>query len=176
MSIYEYTPQKTNKKASGIILILFSLAAGLFLFTILFPNIPFKWAIQLISIFAFVAVIFIISRYVAKSFIYAIVEAEDGTLDFTVTEVTNAGRTRITVCRIGINNIEEAHLLDRSISEHDEKAKAIQATAKSDGRKSFNYCPDVNPTELCILLVEECGEKFILKLSPDATLWKYLKR
>ena len=176
MSIYEYTPQKTNKKASGIILILFSLAAGLFLFTILFPNIPFKWAIQLISIFAFVAVIFIISRYVAKSFIYAIVEAEDGTLDFTVTEVTNAGRTRITVCRIGVNNIEKAHLFDRSIPGHDERAKAIQATAKSDGRKSFNYCPDVNPTEFCILLVEECGEKFIFKLSPDATLWEYLKR
>jgi hypothetical protein len=175
MNVYEYSPPKSNKKASGIILILFSLAAGLFLFTILFPNIPFKWAIQLISIVAFVAVIFIISRYVAKSFVYAITEADDGTLDPTVTEITNAGRTQITVCRIALSNIEEAYLLDRSNPEHIEKIKSLQKSAKADGRKSFNYCPDINPTELCIILVEECGEKFLIKISPDATLWKYLK-
>ena len=175
MNVYEYSPPKSNKKASGIILILFSLAAGLFLFTLLFPNIPFKWAIQLISIVAFVAVIFIISRYVAKSFVYAITEADDGTLDLTVTEITNAGRTQITVCRIALSNIEEVYLLDRSNPEHIEKIKSLQKSAKADGRKSFNYCPDINPTELCIILVEECGEKFLIKISPDSTLWKYLK-
>ena len=37
MTLYEYSPPKSNKKATGIILILFSLAAGLFMFTILFP-------------------------------------------------------------------------------------------------------------------------------------------
>ena len=157
MNVYEYSPPKSNKKASGIILILFSLAAGLFLFTLLFPNIPFKWAIQLISIVAFVAVIFIISRYVAKSFVYAIAEADDGTLDLTV------------------SNIEEAYLLDRSNPEHIEKIKSLQKSAKADGRKSFNYCPDINPTEFCIILVEECGEKFMLKTSPNSTLCKYLR-
>ena len=173
MNVYEFSPPKSNKKASGIILILFSLAAGLFLFTVLFPNIPFKWAIQLISVFAFVAIIFIISRYVAKSFIYAIVKTDDDTLDFTVTEVTNAGRTHITVCRIALSSIEEAHLLDRSIPEQASKAKELQKSAISDGRKSFNYCPDINPTDFCILLVEECGEKILIKLSYDPTLWRY---
>ena len=176
MNLYEYTPQKSNKKAAGIVLILFSLAAGLFLFTIIFPDIKFKWAIQLISIIAFVAVIFIISRYMAKGFLYAIAQNDDGTLDLTVTEVTNAGRKQITVCRIALNNIEESHLLDRSIPKHAEKLKALQRNAKNEHRKLFNYCPDVNPTEVCIILVEECNEKFLLKLSPDSTLWGYLKK
>lgn len=173
MNLYEYSPSKSNKKAAGIVLILFSLAAGLFLFTVLFPNIPFRWGIQLIAIAAFAAVIFIISRYIAKSFLYAVTQAEDGSLDFTVTEITNAGRSKITVCRIAISNIEEAYLFDRSVPEQAEKIKAIQSSAKSEHRKFFNYCPDVNPTEVCILLVEECGEKILLKLSPDTTLWRY---
>ena len=108
MSIYEYSPPKSNKKASGIILILFSLAAGMFIFTLLFPEIPFRWAVQLISIAAFVAVIFIITRYVAKSFVYAIVKNDNDRLDLTVTEITNAGRTKITVCRIALDNIEKS--------------------------------------------------------------------
>lgn len=176
MNLYEYTPPKSNKKASGIVLILFSLAAGLFLFTIIFPDIKFKWAIQLISIIAFVAVIFIISRYIAKSFIYAIFKNNDGTLDLTVSELTNAGQKKITVCRIAINNIEEAHLLDRSIREQAEKASSLEKSAKSEQRKIFNYCPDINPSEVCILLVNECNEKFLIKLSPDSTLWEYLKK
>ena len=175
MNIYEYTPQKSNKKAMGVIIILSSLAAGAFIFTLLFPNLPFRWGVQLITIVAFVAVIFIISRYLAKSFLYAIFKDEDA-LDFTVTEITNGGRKQITVCRIGLSSIEEAYRLDCSIHENAEKAKAIQKQAKSDGRKAFNYCPDINPTDFCILLVEECGEKFILKLSYDAKLWEYLNK
>ena len=173
MNVYEYTPPKSNKKALGTVIILLSLAAGLFFFTMLFPDIKFKWLIQLISVIAFVAIIFIISRYMAKSFLYAILQTDDGALDFTVTEITNAGRTQITVCRIALSNIEEVHLLDRSISEHVEKLEALKKNAKSDGRKSFNYCPDINPTEFSILLVEECGEKLLLKLSPDSTLLRY---
>ena len=176
MNVYEYSPPKSNKKASGIILILFSLAAGLFLFTLLFPSMPFRWAAQLISIAAFVAVIFIISRYVAKNFVYNVIKTDDGSLDFTVTEITNAGRTQITVCRIALSSIENAYLLNRSIPEDASKIKTLKSQAKADGRKIFNYCPDVNPSEVCILLVDECDEKFLISLSPDSTLWKYFKK
>ena len=176
MNVYEYTPPKSNKKASGIILILFSLAAGLFLFTLLFPSMPFRWAAQLISIAAFVAVIFIISRYVAKNFVYNVIKTDDGSLDFTVTEITNAGRTQITVCRIALSSIENAYLLNRAIPEDASKIKTLKSQAKADGRKIFNYCPDVNPSEVCILLVDECDEKFLISLSPDSTLLEYFKR
>ena len=102
------------------------------------------------------------------------VKNDDDTLDLTVTELTNAGRKKITVCRIAIANIEEAHLIDSTLPESVAKVEALQKKAKSEHRKSFNYCPDINPSEFCILLVDECGEKLILKLSPDATLWGYL--
>ena len=173
MNIYEFTPQQKNKKASGVILILFSLAAGLFLFTLIFPSIAYKWIIQLISIISFVAAIFIISRYVAKSFVYAIFKNDDEALDFTVTELTNAGRKQITVCRISVDSIEEAYIFNRSVPEQAEKCQSVQKSAKADGRKFFNYCPDINPTEIGILLVEECGEKFLLKISYDPSLWRY---
>ena len=174
MDVYEYIPQKSNKKAIGIIIILTTLALVLFAFTLIFPSLPLKWIPQLIAIIAFVCVIFIISRYIAKSFLYTVVKNDDDTLDLTVTELTNAGRKKITVCRIAIANIEEAHLIDSTLSESIAKVEALQKKAKSEHRKSFNYCPDINPSEFCILLVDECGEKFILKLSPDATLWGYL--
>ena len=176
MNVYEYSPPNSNKKATGIVLILFSLAAGLFMFTILFPTIPLKWLVQLISIIAFVAVIFIISRYILKKFLYAILKCDDDTLDFTVSEITNGGFKQIIVCRISIKSIEEAHLLNRSIPEQAQKIKQLEQQAKSEGRKSYNYCPDINPTEVCILLVKECGENFLLKLSPDSTLWEYFKK
>lgn len=174
MNLYEYTPPKSNKKALGVIIILLSLAIGLFAFTMIFPNIALIWLVQLIAVLALIAVIFIISRYIAKSFLYAIAENADGTLDLTVTEITNAGRTKITVCRIALANIEKAQLVNRALPESMEKAAELSQKAKSEHRKSFNYCPDINPSEFCIILVEECGEKFILKLSPDATLWGYL--
>ena len=176
MNVYDYIPKKSNKKALGVIIILTSLALGLFCFTLISPNMPFKWLVQLIAIIAFVAVIFIISRYIAKGFIYTIVKTDEDTLDFTVTEITNAGRTKITVCRIALTSIEEAYRINKSIDDNSQKIKEIEKKAKADGRKSFNYCPDINPCEICILLVEECGEKFIIKLSPDDTLWSYLKR
>ena len=105
MDVYEYIPQKSNKKAIGIIIILTALALVLFAFTLIFPSLPLKWIPQLIAIIAFVCVIFIISRYIAKSFLYTVVKNDDDTLDLTVTELTNAGRKKITVCRIAIANI-----------------------------------------------------------------------
>ena len=176
MPLYEYTPKKSNKKVLGIIIILVSLALGLFAFTLIFSNMPFKWIFQLISIASFVAVIFIITRYVAKSFCYAIIKTDNDTLDFTVDEIANAGRSKATVCRIAITSIEEAYLLDKSIDNNSQKITEIEKKAKADGRKFFNYSPDINPTVICILLVEECGEKFLIKLSPDHTLWTYLKK
>ena len=113
-------------------------------------------------------------EYLALEFLKKLVA--DMALDLTVTEITNAVRTQITVCRIALSNIESSYDLNLSIPEHAKKVKLIQKETTSDGRKFFNYCPDINPTCLCILLVEECGEKFLLKLTPDATLWEYLKK
>ena len=176
MNLYEYIPPKSNKKAIGASLMLVSLATGLFIFTILYPNIPFRWGVQLISIIAFVAFVFIISRYVSKKFLYAIIENEEKGLDFTVTEITNAGRTKITVCRISINDIEASYLFDCTVNENKQKLSELKKIAKNDGRKSFNYCPDINPAEVCVLVGEECGEKYFITVSPNDVIWNYLKK
>ena len=69
MTLYEYSPPKSNKKAIGVTIILLSIAIGLFAFTMLFPTLPYRWGLQLIAIVAFVAVVFIISRFIAKTFL-----------------------------------------------------------------------------------------------------------
>ena len=107
MNIYEYTPPKDSKKATGIVVILFSLAAGLFLFTMLI-NIPYSWILQLIAIISFTAAVFMITRYLAKSFLYSINQNNDNTIDLDVLEITNGGKKQITVCRISTNSISES--------------------------------------------------------------------
>ena len=176
MNLYEYIPQKSNKKAIGASLILISLAMGLFISTLLFPTLPFRWGVQLLAIIAFVGFVFIISRYVSKKFLYAIVETDEKELDFTVTELTNAGRTKTTVCRLSVKNVEEAYLLDCTVPENQQKPKDLKKSAKSNGRKTFNYCPDINPTEICALVGEECNEKYLVLISPDDVIWNYFKK
>ena len=176
MNLYEYIPQKSNKKAIGASLILISLAMGLFISTLLFPTLPFRWGVQLLAIIAFVGFVFIISRYVSKKFLYAIVETDEKELDFTVTELTNAGRTKTTVCRLSVKNVEEAYLLDCTVPENQQKLKDLKKSAKSNGRKTFNYCPDINPAEICALVGEECNEKYLVLISPDDVIWNYFKK
>lgn len=173
MHIYDYTPPKNNKKATGIVMILFFLAGGLFIFTLLI-DIPLPWIIQLISIVAFTAGIFIATRFLAKSFLYSIVQTGDETLDFTVCEITNGGKSQITVCRVALKNIQEAYSVNRTEKESVSREKEIIRAAKRNGIKIFNYCPDINPTKYCIILGEECGEKFLVKITPDDTIVKYL--
>lgn len=172
MHIYDYTPPKNNKKATGVVIILFFLAAGLFIFTLLI-DIPMPWILQLIAIIAFTAGIFIATRFLAKSFLYSVVQQNES-LDFTVCEITNGGRSQITVCRVAVKNIEGAYIINRTKNDSIAIEKEIIKAAKHDRRKIFNYCPDINPTTYCIILGEECGEKFLVKLTPDQTLCEYL--
>ena len=174
MKEYEYIPQKNHTRLNGIIIILIAVAAALFMTPIIFSEIPFRWVFQLLGVIALVGVIFIITRYIAKSFIYTVWRNDDGTLDLTVCELTN-GKKRTTVCRIGISNITEAHLLYPEKSDDKIKEKELCANARSEHRKSFDYCHDIKASPVCILLSEECGEHLLIKLSPDETFFEYLK-
>lgn len=176
MNIHEYIPAKNLKKISGLLVILLSAACGFFAFPAIFTEMPMRWLFQLSGIACLVAVIFLSTRYISKSVVYRLVETDNEGIDFTVTEVTNGGRSKITVCRFDIANIERAELFYASNKEDEKKKKAMMKQAKKEQRKSFNYSGDINPPVVCALFVEECGEKFFIKLTPDATLFGYFKK
>ena len=176
MKIYEYIPSKNRTRIMGTIIILIAVAAAFFSTPLLFPNMSFKGIFQFVSVLCLVGVIFIIARYVAKTFVYSVIQNDDGTLDLTVCELTNGNRKRTTVCRVGIDNFTEVYLLHPEKSDDRIKEKEISANARSEHRKSFDYCHDIKATPVCIILLEECGEPLLIKLSPDETLMKYLDK
>ena len=129
--LYEYIPHKDVRRAMGRMVIFISAAVGCFAFPTIFPDMPLRWLFQMTGAVLLAAVIFVYTRSIGKTFIYRVVE-NDGGLDFTVTEVTGGGRSRITVCRFSLGSIEEAHIGD--ISDRDEK-RAFLSRAKGEGRK-----------------------------------------
>ena len=175
MKEYEYVPQKNRNRLNGVIIILICLSAAFFLTPMILSEIPFRWAFQLLGMLCLVAVIYIITRYIAKSFIYSVLRDDDGSLDLTVCELTN-GKKRTTVCRIGIDNITETYLLYPEKVEDKIKEKELSANARAESRKSFDYCHDMNSSPVCLIFAEECGEPLLIKLSPDDTLYEYLKK
>ncbi len=174
MNIYGYEPPKNNKKATGIVIMLFASATGLFLFTMLIA-VPFAWVIQLIAIAALTAAIFIVSRFVTKNFLYVVNQNERNSLDLDILEISNGGKKQITVCRIAINGIEEAYTINKTEKASVELEQTLLKKAKQDKRKIFNYCPDINPVKYSIIIGEESGERYLIKLTPDDKLCEYLK-
>ena len=173
MNIYEYEPPKNNKKATGVVIILFSLAAGLFLFTMLL-NIPYEAILQLIAIFSLTGAVFVATRYLAKNFVYSVNQNDNPSPDLDIIEITNGGKKQITVCRISINNITEYYQINKTDKNSTNTEQALIKKAKQDRVKIFNYCPDINPLQYSIIIGEECGEKYLIKLTPDEKLCEYL--
>ena len=174
MKIYEYMPEKNKNRLNGIIMMLIGIAAIMFLTPMIFSQIPFHWIFQLVGMISLVAVIFIITRYIAKSFIYTIWQNDDGSFDLTVCELIN-GKKRTTVCRIGTDSITEAYLLHIENSDEKMQEKQLSANARAERRKSFDYSHDMMASPICVLLVKECGEELLIKLSVNDELYSYLK-
>lgn len=173
MTVYEYRPEKNNTRIFGIMMIMFSLGAAFFVTPLLVPSVPFHWLFQLLGVVAIIAVIYLLTRYVAKSFVYAVIE-DDGQLDFTVTEITNGGRKSITVCRVAIANISELHVFDMNDPEQKLREKEMISTAHHESRKAYDYCADMKTSPVCILLLEECGEPLLIKIAADDRLCSLL--
>lgn len=176
MKIYEYTPPKNTKRVTGLILVFAFAGAGLFFIPALIPQMPLGWVSQLLGVVALTGVIFLISRCVAKTFVYAIVDNGGAVPDFTVTELGNGGKKQTTICRISLSGITEAYMLYPERAGDAEKIKRLSAKARAEARKSFNYCHDIKSSPICLLFLEECGEPLFIKISPDETLFSYFER
>lgn len=173
MTVYEYRPEKNNTRIFGIMMIMLSLGAAFFVTPLLVPSVPFHWLFQLLGVVAIIAVIYLLTRYVAKSFVYAVIE-DDGSLDFTVTEITNGGRKAITVCRVAIANITELQVFDLRDGEQKLCEKEIWAEAHRESRKCYDYCHDIKTTPVCLIALEECGEPLLIKIAAEDRLCSLL--
>ncbi len=174
-SLYTYVPPKNLKRLSGLIIILISATVGFFLFPTLFPKMPLQWLFQVSGILCMLVVIFVVVRYIFKSVVYSLIENEDGTVDLTVTELTNGGKTRIMVCRFDVKNIEQMEIFFIDRKEDAEAKKKLVKKAKKEHRKIFNYCPDMLSSPVCCIFANEGTEPFFVMISPDSELYNYLK-
>lgn len=164
--MYEYIPQKSNKKAMYLVC-LFLIGGGLLLFlsTWLEDVFGFIWVFQLIGIAFCAASIFIFTRYISKSYIYAV--TRDG--DLTVTEIQ--GRKRITVCRLSISAISRVESFE---SADEGRLNALKNEIKNEKRKIYNYCIDIAPSDFCYIFSEEY-EDLAVVFQPDKRMLEYLK-
>ncbi len=176
MNKYTYVPTKNIKKISALLIILISAAAGFLLFPTIFPEMSLRWLFQGSAIACLGAMIFVVTRYVMKKTVYELSENDDGGFDFSVTEITNGGRTRVTVCRFDVNSIEEIALFHRENEQDCIKRKQMDKRARREHRAVFNYCPDILSSPVCYVFVNEGVGPFLVKLAPDKVLYDYLTK
>ena len=160
--MYEWIPKRTNKRVQNVVILLIVAASAALAVPMLFGIDGFRWAFQLTSIGCMTAVIFLVTRYLTKIFIYAIRERDGGALDLTVTEAKQNGKGQITVCRVGLSGIRVCRVLDETT---DPNARACLTALKKQRKKIFNYCVDIHPAQSILLAVEEGGEELWLELS-----------
>ena len=164
--MYETTPAKSNRKAHSVAAILLIAAFAAMFFSAL-PNLPYRSVMQFAALVMLAFSILMMTRYTLSSYVYAIIQDEDG-YDLTVSEIKR--KSRITVCRIGLAGIEQVTLATSADKELTAKLKA-----DSKGRKTYNYCVDLSPAKYVHVLTEECGERITIKLSYDERLFEILK-
>lgn len=168
--MYEYIPQKTNQKATRAVGVSMIGGGAVLILTTAWQSMPFRWAVQLVGIAFWGLVIFLYTRYVAKGYVYRVIQAEDGTLDFLVDEYQRKKRT--TVCRIGVSGITEAVAV--KAAQKDAYA-ALKRRIKEEHRHGFDYTADLAPDEWVCLLCEEGGEPLAIRIQPDETLLRILR-
>ncbi len=164
MKIFEFIPKKNTNKLSAITGLLLMGAAVMFLVTMLYEEMPYRWAVQLLGICLLSMMLFIATRYLMKSFEYAVIKTDDGE-DFTVTELQ--GKRAVTVCRIGMSSVEQIIIVEQNDRQAD---TVLKSTLKSQKRKVFNYCADMFADKYICLLSNEGGAALAIKLSYDESL------
>ncbi len=166
MNLFEFTPTKNTKKLTQVTGLLFVGAAILMVLTMVIPDMPYRWVVQLISLGMLVMGIFITTRYVMKSFVYAVMSTDDGN-DFTVTEIQN--RHTITVCRISMSSVERTVVVEVNDKQTDAELKK---QIKAEKRKTFNYCADLFPQKYVCIFSCESGTPIAIRLTWDESLEK----
>ena len=169
----QWIPKKSNQTAKNMILLLFGGSFCLLAVTYAVPDVPFRWAFQTVALLLLTAGVFLVTRYLTKMFVYRVQTTDDGTLDLTVTESATNGKRPVTVCRIGMEQIQRVILFD--LSDGGESLWAFKEFKK--GRKKiYDYRVDLKPTKSILLSVNEGDDELYLLLSYEADLLALLSR
>ena len=169
MKLYEYTPQKNVKKLGSVTGLLLMGAGILILIEKLIPRLSSPWMFQLLAVGMLMLCIFITSRYIMKSYVYAVTD-EEGSTDLTVTEIQ--GRHVITVCRISLSGLESVIVAHKGDPASD---NPVKNKIREDKRKSFNYCSDFFEEKYICIFCEDGGTPIAIKLSWDEKLEKIIE-
>lgn len=168
--MYQYTPKKENHKAAYLIFLLLVGGFLIFAVTSALPTLPFRWIFQIAGI-VFVGIgIYLYTRYFTRAYTYAVAACDDGSLDFTITELRH--KSRITVCRLSLAGIERLVSLPPSDRE---AIKKLKKTLAAEGRKLFAYTTNIAPTNLACLVATECGQPLAVFFEPDERLAEILR-
>lgn len=167
--MYEYTPKRENNKAANLILLMLIGGFAVLGVTSALPNLPFRWVFQIAGI-AFVGVgVYLYTRYFARTFSYALIAREDGSMDLTVTECQR--KSRVTVCRLSLGGIERMEVIKGAEAA---RQKALKKELKKEGRHLFFYTVNLLPSSVCYLVATECGQPLAICFEPDERMLKML--
>lgn len=151
-------PEK-NKKQSIAVVIIFSLTAVMF--TVLWILMPsYRWVYQLLSVFAIIYVINVLSRYTMAQWIYRV---EAGSLII----IKQLGTKSTTVCTL---DLSESLLLINEMAFREGKGKD-----KYNGviHKQFNYCQNLCCSCYCYVFKFQ-DKNYLIKFEPNELFVKML--
>ena len=171
--MYQWIPKKSNKTAQRVILILLLGVILLFGITTVFPGIAYRWVYQLIGLGMLTAVLFLVTRYITRSYLYQIRKGDGAKMDLEILECSGNGRRQFTVCRVSLSGLRSLTLLDLSDGG---KSDALLAARKQEKKKIYNYCVDLQPQTSCLLQCDESGEELWIRLNYEPELWDMLSR
>ncbi len=157
--MYEYAPKFAKKKEK--LLTALVLVIGLLIYFVSFiPGVPYGALFQIAGVCGIAAMILLFSMVVARNYVYAIEEDEDGSLDFIITELY--GRRRMVVCRVSLTSVSMA--LPRT-----EETRA-QLSSEKSGKRIYNYTGVLFDEERYYLRITEGGETFLVQICANKDL------
>ena len=172
--IYECIPYKDTKRLTGLGVIFLSAAVGFFLFPSLYPDMSLCWLFQISGTLCLTVGILIYTRYVGRSYIYRIIEGDEG-LDFTVTEVTGGGKSAVTVCKLSLDGIESAWRVREDTEGGKRIGNEVKKRVRAEKCKRFAYCAEPMPADSLWVIARVGGEPICVRLSFDGGLYGYFR-
>ncbi len=131
--MHRYVPTQETVRAKRLAFWLFTLSLIVFGLSA-WEGLPFRFAVQLLSVVLLTAAIMLCVRYLFRGYCYMI-ENHDGSIDFDAYELSRAGS--VLVCRFAMSSL-------RSVTPIAEFQRAKQ-------QRIYNYCIDIKPKNAYIL-------------------------